>query len=68
MPEFYSRCLTLPQEINRVDVHERDLMEVKRDCWSAVFNQRLQLPKMFRAQSANEPNRGGLSVKNPFDL
>ena len=67
MPEFYSRRLALSQEIDRVHVHERDLIEVKRDCGSAVFNQRLQLPKMLRAHSANEPNRGVLSVKNPFD-
>lgn len=67
MTEFYSLGLALSQEIDRVDVHERDLIEVERDCGSAVFNQRLQLPKMFRAHSANEPNRGVLSVKNPFD-
>ena len=67
MPEFYSLGLALSQEIDRLHVHVRDLIEVQRDCWSAVFNQRLQLRKMLRAHTANEPNRGVLSVKSPFD-
>jgi hypothetical protein len=67
MPEFYSLRLALSQEIDRLHVHERDLIEVKRDGWSAVFNQRFELPKMLRAHTANEPNRGVLSVKNSFD-
>ena len=67
MPEFYSLRPALSQEIDRVHVHERDLIEIKRDRWSAVFNQRLQPPKMLRAHTANEPDRGVLSVKNPFD-
>ncbi len=67
MPEFYSRRLARSQEVDRVHVHERDFIQVKRDYGSAVFNQRLQLPKMFRAHSANESNGGVLSVKNPFD-
>jgi hypothetical protein len=66
MPEFYSLRLARSQEIDRVHVHERDLTQVKRDYRSAVFNQRLQFPKMFRAHSANEPNGGVFSVKNPF--
>lgn len=67
MAEFYSRRLTLSEEIDRVDVHVRDLMEVKRDRGRAFFNQRLQATKMFRAHSAEKPNRGSLAVKNPFD-
>ncbi len=49
MPEFYSLPLALSLEINRIDAHQRDLVEVKHDCWSTVFNQRPQLPKMLRA-------------------
>jgi len=67
MSEFYSRRLTPSQEIDRVDVHVRSLIEVKRDYRSAVFNQRLQRSKMFRAQSAKKPNRSLLSVEQPFD-
>jgi hypothetical protein len=67
MPEFNARSLALSQKIDRVHVNERDVIEVKRDCWSGLFNQRHQFSKMLRAHSANEPNRGALFVKNPFD-
>ena len=54
MPEFYSLRQALSQEIDRVHVHQRDLVEVKHDCWTAVFNQRLQLRKVLRAHTTNE--------------
>jgi hypothetical protein len=37
MPEFNARGLALSQEIDRVHVNERLIIEVKRDCWSGVF-------------------------------
>ena len=54
MPEFYSLGLTLSQEIDRVHVDLRDLVQVKHDCRTAVRNQRLQLRKMLRAQTATK--------------
>ena len=55
MTEFYSLGLALSQEIDRVHVHPRDLVEVKHDYWTAVFNQRLQFRKVLRAHTTNEP-------------
>jgi hypothetical protein len=68
MPKFYALLSALPQEIDRVHIDVCDLVKVKRDKWSAVFNHRLQLREMLRTQTTTESQKDAFSVGPTFDF
>jgi hypothetical protein len=53
--EFNALRLALSQKIDRGQVHQRELFQIKRDFRTAVFNKRPQLGKVLGAQMANKP-------------
>jgi len=66
--KFYSLRLALSQEIHRVHIDLRDLIEIKHDEWRAVCDQRLQLREMLRAQTTTESKEDTVSAERPFDF
>jgi hypothetical protein len=66
--KFYSLRLALSQEIHRVYIDLRDLIEIKHDEWRAVCDQRLQLREMLRAQTTTESKEDTVSAERPFDF
>jgi hypothetical protein len=67
MKEFDSFLLTLSQEANHMNVHNRDFLQIQGDFRTAPFDLVGDLLKMLRLRMSDEMDCGGSPIRRVFD-